>query len=112
MTKAPIEGRPHRSLPRLRKRATHKRETHANVSSRVFLRCRMINGCRRPRDQAVLPATLRRMGDSPWHWRIWHMRLKNTRLKIGLLAAAALAVLASSSRADDSDKFLIRGDAA
>jgi len=33
------------------------------------------------------------------------------RLKVGLLAAAAAVLLAGAARADDSDKFLIRGDA-
>jgi uncharacterized protein GlcG (DUF336 family) len=33
------------------------------------------------------------------------------RLHFGLLAAAAVIVLAGAARADDSDKFLIRGDA-
>ena len=32
-------------------------------------------------------------------------------LKVGLLAAAAVVALVGVARADDSDKFLVRGDA-
>ena len=33
------------------------------------------------------------------------------KMKIGLLAAAAIVVLAGFARAEDSDKFLVRGEA-
>src|SRR5438045_2971152 len=54
----------------------------------------------------------RNRAGSTVHGRQSAWRTTNMRHKIALLAAAAALMLTGAARADDGDKFLIRGDAA